>query len=240
MALRPDHIDGLRENALADEVLVSLAIVNTVRHLNSFGGARRLIEKGGVGDGQASELDNGCLEGQQCLKPTLSNFRLVRRVGSVPFGVLEHVPADDGRRVRAIVALTNERFVDDVVVGELAHSLKKKLLGPDAVQLPAIMLKVVVLLQSNTLGHDVVDELFDCPVAELFKHDQRGVSAIAHVTVIVVVRVLQHFGDADVLQNLHLPLEHCLSDKHLVVHLQAGHLERGRNVALIEVRTSAT
>ena len=60
-------------------------------------GRGRLVEQRRAGDGQAGQVGDRGLEGQQRLQPALADLGLVRRVGGVPGGVLQHVAPDHRR-----------------------------------------------------------------------------------------------------------------------------------------------
>ena len=71
-----------------------------MRHRHRLGRGGRLVQQRGVGDLHAGQFADHRLEVQQRLQPALRDLRLVRRVGGVPAGVLQHVAQDHRRRVR--------------------------------------------------------------------------------------------------------------------------------------------
>ena len=67
----------------------------------------------------AGQIRHHRLEIEQRLEPALRNLGLIRRVRRVPARVLEHVPRDDGRRDRVVVAQADVAAADTVRCGEL-------------------------------------------------------------------------------------------------------------------------
>ena len=81
-----------------EERLLARLAADRVGHRHRFGGRRPLVEQRRVRDLQTGEIDHHRLEGQQRLEPSLRDLGLIRRVGRVPAGILEHVALDDRRR----------------------------------------------------------------------------------------------------------------------------------------------
>ncbi len=117
-----DDGDGLRQGVLVDQqhgVLADLAGPAHQRH--RLGGGRALVQQRGARGGQAGQVHHDGLEVQQRLEPALGDLRLVRRVGGVPGGVLQHVAAHHRRRQRAVVAQTDHRGQHRVAGGQGAQ-----------------------------------------------------------------------------------------------------------------------
>ncbi|CAM5219500.1 hypothetical protein CDEF62S_05548 [Castellaniella defragrans] len=88
-----------------DEEALGLGSRNPARERHGFGGGRRLIQQGRVGDVQTSEIRHQRLENQQGFQTALGNLGLVRRVGRVPGRILQNVAQDHVRHVGAVIAL---------------------------------------------------------------------------------------------------------------------------------------
>ncbi len=100
------HVDALRGKAgVHEEALAVLVLLDqlVVEHQHGLGDGGALVQQGSIGDRQAREVGHHGLEIQECLQAPLADLRLVGRVGRVPSGVLEYVPADDRRRDGAAV-----------------------------------------------------------------------------------------------------------------------------------------
>ena len=85
-----------------------------VEHRHRFGRRGALVEQRRGRDVHAGEVLHDRLEVQQRLEPALRDLRLVRRVGRVPAGILEHVAQDDARRDAVVVAHADVRARDPV------------------------------------------------------------------------------------------------------------------------------
>ena len=105
-----DHRDRLRVALGVDEEDVAALAARPAGQRHRLGGGRALVEHRGVGDLQAGEVAHHGLEVQQRLEPALADLGLVGRVGRVPGRVLEHVAQDHPGRVRAVVALADQRL----------------------------------------------------------------------------------------------------------------------------------
>ena len=101
----------LREHVVGHEEAVALAAGRrAMAQRHRLGGGGRLVQHRRVGDRHAGQVADHRLEVDQRLEPALRDLGLVRRVRGVPGRVLEHVAQDHARRVRAVVALADERF----------------------------------------------------------------------------------------------------------------------------------
>ena len=116
---------GLRKAALVDdEHRVARGLAGASRQGHRLGGGGRLVEQRGAGHRESGEVADGGLEVEQRLEPALGDLRLVRRVGGVPGGVLEHVAHDDRWRLGAVVAETDHRREHLVAPGDLAQLIE--------------------------------------------------------------------------------------------------------------------
>jgi hypothetical protein len=89
-----------------------------VKHRHRFGRRGTLIEERCRRNVHARQvLDHG-LEIQERLEPALGNLRLVRCVGCVPAGILEHVPQDHAGRHTVVIAHPDKRTRDRVALGD--------------------------------------------------------------------------------------------------------------------------
>ena len=89
------------------------------RHRLGRGGG--LVKQRGAGHVEPGQvLDHG-LEVEQRLEPPLGDLGLIRRVGRVPGGVLQHVAADDRRGAGPVVAQADHGGQDLVGGGQLAE-----------------------------------------------------------------------------------------------------------------------
>ena len=74
------------------------------QHRHGLCGRRAFIEKRSVGHFHARQIHDHGLEIQKRFQTALRDFSLVRRVGSVPPRILEHIAANDTRHFRGVVA----------------------------------------------------------------------------------------------------------------------------------------
>ena len=89
-----DHVDGLRQRVGVDHERAGRLAVRPAYERHRLGRGGALVEQRGVGGRQAGEVADHGLEVEQRLEPALRDLGLVRRVGGVPAGVLEHVAPD--------------------------------------------------------------------------------------------------------------------------------------------------
>ena len=101
---RLDNSDRLGQCILVNEkqARVLLGVTEAERH--RLGRCRRLIEQRCIRHRQPRQVGDDRLIVEQRLEATLGNLGLIRRVGRVPGGVLEHLPQDDLRRMGVVVA----------------------------------------------------------------------------------------------------------------------------------------
>jgi len=122
----PQDVERLGEDALRDEEGVVAFLSRGMKHVHRFRRRGGLVEQRGVGHFEAGEVDHHLLEVEQRLEPALGNLRLVRRIGGVPTGVLEHISEDDGRRDAAGVAHPDEGLENLVPAGNLPELLEQR------------------------------------------------------------------------------------------------------------------
>ncbi len=108
---RLHDVQRLRKDIVGDEESPALALADTKRQRHRFRRRRGFVEHRGVGDRHARQVAPHRLEIEQRLEPPLRDFRLIRRVRGVPGRVLQEGAQDDARRVRAVVAQSDERFL---------------------------------------------------------------------------------------------------------------------------------
>ena len=97
-----------------------------VRHNDTFGHRRCLIEHGSVRHIHSRQVRHHGLEIQEGFKPALADFRLVRRIGRIPGRVFKHVPQDDFRGMRAVISHPDHRrdhFVTPGIAGDFCKRL---------------------------------------------------------------------------------------------------------------------
>ena len=131
--------------------------------MHRFGGCRSLIEQRRVRDLETGEVRNHRLEVEQRFEPPLRDLRLIRRVGRVPAGVLEHIPLDYRRREAVVIAHAEVGSENLILRGELAQLLERLLLtdrGRGAQR----------VAEANILGYDGVDQCVERVVAQRREH----------------------------------------------------------------------
>ena len=116
------HRDGLRQRVGVDHEGAGGRPVGSADQGHRLRGRRGLVEQGGVGGGQAGQVTDHGLEVQQCLEPALGDLRLVRRVGGVPAGILQHIAANHRRGGRSVVAEPDHRLAGVVARRASARS----------------------------------------------------------------------------------------------------------------------
>jgi hypothetical protein len=120
-ATRANDFDGLRMAGIRDEKRGGFGLRSGKAKENCFRCGSGFVKERCIGDGETREGGHKRLEIHEGFQTALRNFRLVRRVGSVPAGIFKHVADNDGRGKRAVVALADERLQQDVFV---EHAVK--------------------------------------------------------------------------------------------------------------------
>ena len=126
---RADDVDRLRKHIIGDEKTRALARADPPHQRHRFGGGRGFVEHRCVGDRHAGQIANHRLKVDERLESPLRDLRLVRRIRRVPRGILEDVPRDHRGRMRAIIALSDERFRDPVLCSDRAQPRERLRFG---------------------------------------------------------------------------------------------------------------
>ena len=111
------HLGRLRVAFCRDEEHVP-ARFERVAQVHRFGGGGGFIEQRGIRNVEAGQINHHCLEVQQRFEAALGDFGLVRRVGSVPAGILQHIALNHGRRDAVVVAHADVGAEDLVLRGD--------------------------------------------------------------------------------------------------------------------------
>jgi hypothetical protein len=139
---RAHDVLRLREDVVGHEEAVAFALAEAVAQRHCFGRGGRLVQHRRVGDRHSGQIADHRLVVDERFEPALRDLRLIRRVCRVPGGIFEHVAQDHARRVRAVIALADERFQHLVLRGDrldprqrlrLGHrgGKRERLLAPD-------------------------------------------------------------------------------------------------------------
>lgn len=107
---RRQHGARLRMQVGRHRQYIRLRPADGVCHRHRLGRGGALVQQRRVGDLHRCQVADHRLEVEQCLQPALRDFRLIGCVGGVPAWVLQHIPLDYGRRVRAVIAHADQRF----------------------------------------------------------------------------------------------------------------------------------
>ena len=129
------HCNRLRMQIGADRDRRRLSAGGRVRHSHRLRSRRRLVQQRGIGDGHPGQVADHGLEVEQRLKPALREFGLIRRVGSIPTRVLQHIALDHRRGMRSVVALPDQWTQKLVLSGKTAKFLDHGVLA-DRVRQP--------------------------------------------------------------------------------------------------------
>ena len=87
-----------------------------------FGRRGGFVEHRGIGDIERGQIGDHRLEIEQRFEPALRDFGLIRRVGSVPTGILQNVPLNDRRRDAIGIAGADKRAHHACSCFEIARS----------------------------------------------------------------------------------------------------------------------
>ena len=138
---------------------------------------RGLVEHRRVRRRQAGQVGDHRLEVDERLEPALRDLGLVGRVGGVPGRVLEHVPGDDRRRERVVVAEADHRPRDAVLRGELAQLGERLRLGRGGRDVGGL-----ARVRLDGCRHRGLHERVDRVVAERVEHERLGCGIRSDVT----------------------------------------------------------
>ncbi len=84
--------------------LASAFLLTRRMQADGLGRGGRFVEQRRVRHVHARQVGDHRLEVEERLEAALRDLRLIRRVRRVPAGIFEHVPLDDGRRDRVVIA----------------------------------------------------------------------------------------------------------------------------------------
>ena len=101
------YCQGLREDVFVHKDYVGTCFLlgtrtQSIHHGYGFGGGSRFIQQWAVGERHSGEVTDGSLEIHQRFQSSLRHFCLIRRVRSIPYGIFEYIPLDNGRSNRII------------------------------------------------------------------------------------------------------------------------------------------
>ena len=174
------HFDALRLHARTDHSLRRLkhvliyeervrpslglsATARTVKHRSGLSSCRRLVQQRAVGQRQSRQLADHGLEIQQSLQTTLRDLGLIRRVRSVPCGILEHVALDRCRAHGVIPSHTDVGGEYPVLARQFGDMLRKLALGHRGGQIQRF-------LQADVRGDRLFDQLIQRVYPDSFQH----------------------------------------------------------------------
>ena len=135
LGTRAKHLDRLRKAAIGDEELrrpdesVDALSLHSMQHHHRFGGRRGFIQQRRRSDLHPCQVGDHRLKVEQPFEAALGDLGLIRGIGGVPSGVLEHVPKNDTRREAAVVAEPDIRLEQLVAGGDPPQLPQKLMLG---------------------------------------------------------------------------------------------------------------
>ncbi len=169
--------EGLRERVGVDDETLrrGLGCAAGEQHPLDYGGA--LVEHGRVRGVEPGQVGDHRLEVDEGLEATLRDLRLIRGVRRIPTRVLEHVPLDDRRGDRAVVAEPDQGPVHGIAVRDGAEFTERRTFacGRREDRRPG-------LVQLDRCRHGSLHELLDIVVAEEVEHGGLRVIIRADVT----------------------------------------------------------
>ena len=137
--------------------------LDPVQKRHRFGRGRRLVQQRRIGDLHSGQVAHHRLKIEESFQPSLCDFGLIRRVGGVPAGVLEHVASNDAGRHAVVIPEPDVRPEYLVARGNALELAKILLLG-DALG------QIQWLLQADPGGNGLVDERVHRRSADPPKH----------------------------------------------------------------------
>ena len=178
--------DRLRMTIHVDEVAqLTFVLCDRLSEMHGFGRRRSLIEQRRIRDLEAGQVRDHRLKVEQRFEPPLRDLRLIRRVGRVPAGILEHVPLDHGGREAVVIAHAEVGAENLILRGELVQLLERFLFadrGRDPQR----------LAEADVLGHDGVDERVERIVSEGREHRRLVVRRGPDVSVLKQILIYGH------------------------------------------------
>ena len=119
VGLSGDDLDGLRVAlGVEDHDATLLAGYRAAHQQNGLANRGGLVEQRCAGDGKCREVAHHGLEVEHRLETALRDLRLVRRIGRVPGGILEHIAPDHHGRHRVVVALPDHGNLHPIALRE--------------------------------------------------------------------------------------------------------------------------
>ena len=118
---RAHDFQRLRQHVVGHEEHGRLRLANALQQRHCLSRSSSFVQHRRVGDVHRRQVDHHLLEVQHRFQAALRDFRLVRRIGRVPSGVLQDVAQDHARRVRAVIALANQALDHAVLPGDAAQ-----------------------------------------------------------------------------------------------------------------------
>ena len=136
-----------------------------MRQCHGFGCCRCFIKHGRIGNIHTRQIHNHLLEVQQRFQTTLRNLRLIRRVRGVPRWIFEDIAQNYSRRVRTVIALTNQAGIHGIllrVFTQLSQSrLFRQVLGKFA---------HTEISTANIVWNHCINKGVEIVVAQSFEH----------------------------------------------------------------------
>ena len=126
---RLHHLERLRMAAVVDEEPRAGAARRGQADRHRLGGRGPLVEQRRVGHRQTGEVGDHGLEVDERLEAALRDLGLVRRVGGVPGGVLQHVALDHPRHHARVVAHAQARAQHHVPARDHAQLFERFVLA---------------------------------------------------------------------------------------------------------------
>ncbi len=161
---RADHRDRLRMALLVDAIhRAPFAACHGLGDVHRLGGGGRLVEQRRIGHVEPGQVRDHRLEIQQRLESSLGDLRLIRRVGRVPAGILQHVALDDLGREAGVIAHAEVGPERLVLTRDAAQRLQHLALVPAGRQCERAA-------QPDVRRHDGVDERVQRIVAQEREH----------------------------------------------------------------------
>ena len=182
-----DDFNVLRMTVLRDEENVAAFLVfEAVAHHHRFRRGGGFVEQRGVGDFEAGEVADHRLKIQQHFQSALGNLGLIRRVLSVPAGILQNVALNHRRRDAIVVTQADER----------AEDLVFRCNGTEFVQnteLTSAARQIERALEPHAGRHCNVNQRVEAGTAQLTEHVASVVRAGADVSTNETVGMPQQF-----------------------------------------------
>ena len=159
-----EHRQGLRMAIPIDQKAGTLAaLVDALEQGHGLGRRGGLVQHGRVREVHAGQVHHQLLVGQQRLQAALGNLRLIGRVGGVPARIFQHVAANDGGGMRAVIAHADKAAAHAVAPGKLTQPRQH-------IDLALRSGQVHGHATPYRLGHDGVDQGLRALVTQRHRH----------------------------------------------------------------------